>query len=211
MGPSQTPKSILSCTWGNIKNAIIGGFAAILFALLILLLSVFTTTNPKAATTSPTPQPTATISAQKVEYYLPYPGILPDSPLYRVKAFRDRVQLAFTLNGTRKAEKELFYADKRINAAVELINGGKSSLGVSTATKAEKYLDQAARRAIAISESGEDVKSLLNIVSTSASKHIEIMESLLTQVSASDQLVLKKSIDNTRSVFEAANQALLEP
>ncbi len=206
-----TPKSILSCTWGNIKNAIIGGSAAIIFALLILFLSVFTATNPKAATSSPTPFPTATNSAQKIEYYLPYPGILPDSPLYRVKAFRDRVQLAFTLNNVRKAEKELFFADKRINAAVELVNGGKTALGVSTATKAEKYLAQSARRAIAVSESGKDVKSLLNIISTSASKHIEIMENLIPKVTASDQLVLKKSIDNTRSAFESVNQALLEP
>jgi hypothetical protein len=96
-----------------------------------------------------------------MEYYLPYPGILPDSPLYKIKALRDKIDLWFTFNPVEKATKELQYADKRINAAIFLMQGGKASLGVSTATKAEKYLESAAGLAVGEEKSGKDVKSLL--------------------------------------------------
>lgn len=81
--------------------------------------------------------------AQGVDYYLPYPGILPDHPFYWAKMVRDRAQLIFTTKREAKAEKLLLYADKRLGAAWALIDGQKTALGVSTLTKAEKYLERA--------------------------------------------------------------------
>jgi len=81
--------------------------------------------------------------AQNVDYYLPYPGILPDHPLYWLKMVRDRIILITVVNPDAKAEKLLLYADKRLGAAWALIDGNKQTLGVSTLTKAEKYLEQA--------------------------------------------------------------------
>lgn len=83
------------------------------------------------------------VLAQSVDYYLPYPGILPDHPLYWLKMMRDRVGLVLTTGETAKAEKLLLYADKRLGAAWALIEGNKVPLGVSTLTKAEKYLEEA--------------------------------------------------------------------
>jgi hypothetical protein len=87
------------------------------------------------------------IFAQNVDYYLPYPGILPDHPLYWVKMIRDRLVLLTTTSRPAKADKLLLYADKRLGAAWALLDGGKQALGVSTLTKAEKYLEQAAAAA----------------------------------------------------------------
>lgn len=84
------------------------------------------------------------VLAQGADYYLPYPGILPDHPLYWLKMVRDRVGLWTTVGETAKAEKLLLYADKRLGAAWALIEGNKVPLGVSTLTKGEKYLEQAA-------------------------------------------------------------------
>lgn len=81
--------------------------------------------------------------AKAVEYYLPSPGILPDHPFYWVKMIRDRVGLVVTWNKKAKAEKLLLYADKRLGAGWELVEGNKMELGVSTITKAEKYLERA--------------------------------------------------------------------
>ena len=78
-----------------------------------------------------------------VDYYLSYPGILPDHPLYWVKMLRDRLLLWLTQDRASKIEKIVTYADKRIGAAQVLIEGGKVQLGITTATKAEKYLEQA--------------------------------------------------------------------
>ena len=86
------------------------------------------------------------VMAQPVDYYLPYPGILPDHPLYWLKMVRDRVGLLITVGNQAKAEKLLLYADKRLGAAWALVDGNKVPLGVSTLTKAEKYLEQAVIR-----------------------------------------------------------------
>lgn len=86
---------------------------------------------------------TARALSQNVDYYLPYPGLLPDHPLYWMKMVRDRLGLLVVTKPEAKAEKLLLYADKRLGAAWALVDGNKVGLGVSTLTKAEKYLEQA--------------------------------------------------------------------
>lgn len=73
------------------------------------------------------------------EYELPYPGILPNHPLYILKAGRDKVLEMFTRSPIRKAELYLLFADKRINMA-RYIGQSDWSLSEQTASKAEKYL-----------------------------------------------------------------------
>ncbi len=113
---------------------------------------------------------TARAMAQGVDYYLPYPGLLPDHPLYWLKMVRDRAQLIITTNKDAKAERLLLYADKRLGAAWALIEGNKTALGVSTLTKAEKYLDQAWNEG-----KGTPVEERL---SKAIKKHLEVARSL---------------------------------
>src|SRR5205823_3865940 len=69
---------------------------------------------------SPTPTP-----AQTVDYTLPYPGLLPDNPLWPVKAFRDKSISMFISDPMKKAEFDLLQADKRVNASLYLFNQSK--------------------------------------------------------------------------------------
>lgn len=112
----------------------------------------------------------AKVLAQNVDYYLPYPGILPDHPLYWLKMVRDRIGLIITTNPQVKAEKLLLYADKRLGAAWALIDGNKLNLGVSTLSKAEKYLEQA----VALT-TGEEAKNRLG---KAVLKHEEVVRRL---------------------------------
>lgn len=73
------------------------------------------------------------------EYQLPYPGILPNHPLYAVKVIRDRAMEFFTRDPLKKAELYLLFADKRINMA-QFVREQDWSLAETTASKAEKYL-----------------------------------------------------------------------
>lgn len=167
--------SFIESAWGNLRNALIGCSAALLFGLAVLLMSILSVGKSAAAgAVVATPKEAVTV---KVEYYLPYPGILPDSPLYKVKAVRDRLLLVLTFDETRKVEKELLYADKRIGAAEALAGGGKVDLAVSTATKAEKYLESAVNRVKKLSSSGRDVKSMTMTLEKAVAKHREILES----------------------------------
>lgn len=163
--------SFLKLAWGNLRNAVIGCSAAVLFGVTVLLMSILSVTAPDHVF------PAGEKTEVKIVYYLPYPGMLPDSPLYRVKALRDKVVLWLTWDENKKAEKELLYADKRIGAAIVLIEGGKTELAVSTATKAEKYLESSVQRVKRLSAKGRDVKSLLGVLQKAVLKHREILES----------------------------------
>ena len=187
-------------TWGSIRNAIIGSSLAVVFGLAILLFSVLATTSPKAAESS-------TVSAH-VNYYLPYPGILPDSPLYRIKAARDMLSTWFTFNREKKAEKELFLADKRINAAVFLIEGGKSSIGLTTATKAEKYLEQSVQRAVQLQKSGRDVKSLLGKQAIAIQKHNQILLDFKKSLSGEQGAAVDRMIEINTSLSKSISETL---
>jgi hypothetical protein len=65
-------------------------------------MSLLAVSNPVAVHPS---VESATLSAEmnatsaslvRIEYYLPYPGLLPDSPLYKIKALRDRDKMWLT-------------------------------------------------------------------------------------------------------------------
>ena len=195
--------------WGNLRNAVVGCSAAVLFGLAVLLMSILSVTNPQSVF----PQDSATESAQKteappqVEYYLPYPGVLPDSPLYRLKVARDWVQLWLTFDEGKKAQRELLYADKRVNAAKALIEGGKPGLGVSTATKAEKYLEKAVDTTVGLQKSGKDMKSLLLTLAKATTKHGEVLQQLLPRTTATDSQSLEGALFLTLSLQEKVAQA----
>src|SRR3989304_6415715 len=65
-------------------------------------------------------QPVTTTPDNKIVYQLPYPGILPDHPLYTLKAVRDRIQVFLTRDNLKKAEIYLLYSDKRLAMGQEL-------------------------------------------------------------------------------------------
>lgn len=227
-GEEEGKKTLWSETWGSLKKGIFGSMAAVVFGSVILIASIFAAANPlkvvpysgetmmKKEVAEPTAalmmvdEKTATETPQmKVEYYLPYPGMLPDSKLYFVKALRDRVKLLVTFSREKQIETKLLYADKRINAAVFLMDGGKQDLAVSTATKAEKYLEQAINEAIELSKE-QDVKSVMLQLSKSSAKHYEILATMQTKADSAYQEVLSKTKETTMSNKQKIDQALIE-
>jgi hypothetical protein len=207
---TPVPSAILDYTWRSLKRVLMGFGAALVLGLAILFVSLWVVTQTDAAEAQPTPTTAASPSAQKIEYYLPYPGILPDSPLFKLKAFRDRIRLEMTFNIEKKAEMELLLADKRLNAAQALIDGGKQALGVTTVTKAEKYLEQSASHALALRASGHDAKSLLGMLGKASAKHLEIIQQLGPKVTPAQLPALNQSMDTAQGVLQSVNQALME-
>jgi len=189
-------ESFFRRTWGSWKIAAIASFSALVFGTAILLMSIM------AAAESAQPV--------KIEYYLPYPGLLPDSPLYKLKMVRDWVKLRLARGDGEKGRLELLYADKRINAAVTLADGGKASLGVSTATKAEKYLEKAARRVLRRARAGEDVKSELRVLSGAAAKHEEMLENMAARTTGMEKEVIDATLATTRMIREEVDQVWRE-
>ncbi len=192
-------------SWGKnlFRYWVVGVSTALVFGVAILTMSFLAASNPDRVY----PMEPSTV---KVEYYLAYPGMLPDSPFYPLKALRDRVALWLTFGQERKAWKMIALADKRINAALFLVEGGKVNLGVSVAGKAERYLTQSVDNAEAEQKNGKDVKSLLFTLEKSLSKHTEILNGLSAKGGDSDKKNLESTLKVTNLAAERVRQLILE-
>ena len=110
------------------------------FAVVGLSIALFVTTMVIAKEIEVSPSPLATPSASlSIEYFLPYPGLLPDHPLYPIKAIRDKLLSIFISNQVKQVEFNLLMADKRLNMGVFLSEKGKEALAETTVSKATKY------------------------------------------------------------------------
>lgn len=138
--------------------------------------------------------PTAGLAVEEVDYYLPYPGILPDHPLYWLKMARDRVLLWLTREPSARLERLLLYADKRVGAAEALIEGGKANLGITTASKAEKYLEQAIDQLTEVKDEAK-VYQLRERLAKATLKHKEVLEGVLQKVPDQAKPAIEKAIE----------------
>ena len=109
--------------------------AKIILALAIIFF-VFTGIS-FAQEKSPTPTANPTPTPAFVKYDLAYPGMLPDSPFYKIKVLRDKITLAITKDPIKKAERHLLLADKRIYMAKMLFDKNEIELAKETALKGE--------------------------------------------------------------------------
>jgi|SRR3989344_2359612 len=191
------------------KLKIVASGAAVIFSLAILVMSIFAAVDPMRVYTAEMGG-LSTQSGVRIEYYLPYPGILPDNKLYAIKMVRDRVRLWLTFGDEKKVARELEYADKRLGAAVALIEGGKKELGVRTYTKAEKYLESAVSRTMKMSSLGLDVKSWLLTLSKAAAKHAELGVMLSARLEGDEKVVFEQAVRVTQVLGERLEQALRE-
>lgn len=118
------------------------------------------------------------ISAQAANYYLPYPGILPDHPLYFVKMVRDRIVSWLTFDGREKVRLLELYADKRLGAAKALIEGNQGELGLETAQKAVRYQERAVEKVKKMKEEGKEVGEVANQLEKATAKHEQVLSSI---------------------------------
>ena len=156
--------------------------ALLFFAGGILITSILRTASPSLAySQNATAAPRTNQESEQIDYYLAYPGILPDHFLWPVKAVRDNIWLFLTTDPLKKAELFLLLADKRIGAAEVLMAGGKPELAVSSATAAGKYLEEAFKTEETARNKGADVDKFLDRLSLAALKHRERFEGLKIQ------------------------------
>lgn len=143
---------------------------------------------------------------KEVDYYLPYPGILPDHPLYWLKMIRDRIMLLLTPEPVAKFDRLLLYADKRLGAAQALIEGGKKELGVATATKGEKYLERTVTQFKQIKDQGKATPELTERLRKATLKHEEVLQKVLEKVPDQAKSAIQEAIEKSRHGYETVMQ-----
>ncbi len=125
-----------------------------------------------------------------VDYTLAYPGILPDNPLYFLKAARDRVVGFLISDIEKRAEFNLLTADKRINASYMLVKKGKYELAVTTLSKSNNYMEEALLEISKIAKTKENVNPMIGNFKNAVSKHLDLLAGIKSKVGSkySDQL-----------------------
>lgn len=122
---------------------------------------------------------------ETVDYTLPYPGILPDNPLYPLKAFRDRMVSWLIADPVKKSLFDLLQADKRLQSAVYLLYNNDTKhiqLAESTISKGQNYFEEAVTQIEIARKHGRHVNTEIRELTVAAQKHEEVLTGLITQV-----------------------------
>lgn len=146
----------------------------LVFSFLIFLLSF----NVSLAVTLDTQEENA------VNYELPYPGLLPDSPLYFLRVTRDKLIGFLISDPLKKAEFNLLQADKRLNAGIYVFDKRKIPLAISTISKAENYFSEALDRLGDAEMQGRSINEMKEKLKNSLKKHKQELEYLAQKSSA---------------------------
>ncbi|MCL5432644.1 MAG: DUF5667 domain-containing protein [Patescibacteria group bacterium] len=151
-------------------------------------------------TTTPFPTPTP------VEYQLPYPGLLPDHPLYFVKAIRDKIMDILISDPLKKAEFNLLSADKRLNSGIFLFNNGKQQLAAETISKGENYFEKAIESVKEAKKQGKDANYIIARLLLSAKKHQDVTKDLENKASKNIKSSLNSSFQRASDLEKKVNE-----
>lgn len=142
------------------------------------------------------------ISNQKVIYDLPYPGLLPDHPLFFIKRIRELIAIYLAPVPLKKMELRLLYSDKQLSMAIALAQKGKQSLAGKTLLQSE---EQFARipQLMTQNQQLQIPPDLLAKIKQSNIKHKEVVETILKKglISETDATeALNKNKENEKAI-----------
>jgi hypothetical protein len=178
----------------------------ILFVFAICLFLFAGLWHTVVAVSEPTPAKTTEVQ-EKIEYTLPYPGILPDHPLYIVKRIRDYILERVIVEPVRKGEFYILQGDKRIQMGMMLIDAGKGELGESTISKAEKYMEKSVQTLVSYQDTASMVPThIADRLRISLSKHEELIRGALTKVKDEQKNGLTESLTRVKLLQEEAKK-----
>ncbi len=165
-----------------------------LLFLILLFLCIVPNAHAQMSTES---------AAIKNSYALPYPGILPDNPLYKIKVFRDKLVLWLINDSSKKVNQLLLQTDKGIAMVPMLVEKGEIDLAKKTAFKAEDNFTKLTF-VYKKNRTTPDTNTYKKL-NTSALKHQEILNSVLKKIPKKDQKEFQQVIN-----FSVTNQEELK-
>ncbi len=152
--------------------------------LIVSFIFFFSTVASFGQETSKENNSVSTPSSNKtIDYELPYPGLLPDNPLYVLKAIRDRIIQVLIVDPIKKANFELLAADKRLNEGVSLFNKGEKKyvLAETTISKGENYFEKGIAQVERAKKQGIITASTSQRFHLASLKHREIIKGLVNK------------------------------
>jgi len=137
----------------------------------------------------------------KTEYVLPYPGILPDHPLYIVKQLRDRIMEWLISDPIRKIEYYILQSDKLINAAVFLNDKGNAVLTEKTVSESNMLMDKAVTLTTEFSKQGKTIPAyIIEKIGNSTGKHKEVIGGLIETAKEAQKTAYQASLEKVNAL-----------
>ena len=169
----------------NIKQTVLS-----VFTVFLAIFFTLATAYAQEAKTTPVSLPSPT----PIDYQLPYPGMLPDNPLYFLKMFRDNLTVFFLSKPLDKANFDFLQSDKNVQASYLLVNQhqGKTELAFKTFSKAQDYFDQAITQAMNAKKQGYSTKELADKLSSANQKHVQILQAIAQQTHQTSSQTVKQ-------------------
>ena len=174
-----------------------------LLIVILIVISFFGTQGFQKSFAQSTPS----AEILNVQYELPYTGILPDNPLYFLKALRDNVLGLFITDPLKKADYDLLMADKRLGGAQALLTKQKDDLAITTLSKSGNYFYQAIQQAAIAKKQGENINDLLSKLTTASMKHQLVILQMAQRANQNTKKTLEAFLNRVKD-FQFSAQAL---
>ncbi len=152
-------------------------------------------------------QSTPSAEILNVQYDLPYTGVLPDNPLYFLKALRDNVLGLFITDPLKKAQYDLLMADKRLSGAEALLNKKEDALAITTLSKSGNYFFQSVQEAIIAKTQGSEVNDIAGKLVAASLKHQQIIFQMMAVANKNTKGTLQASLSRIKD-FQISAEAL---
>ena len=132
-----------------------------------------------ASSASKTPLPIPNTKGSS-DYQLPYPGMLPDNPLYFLKVIRDNLTSFFISKPLAKADFDLLQSDKDVAASYLLITReqGKGELALQTFSQSQNYFSDAVTQARNAKKQGYSIADISKKLQQAQQKHVQMLQSV---------------------------------
>ena len=183
--------------------------SAIFLALAILLVSLSRASSVNYAFSASFAETLGESTEMSINYTLPFPGrILPDHPLWSLKAVRDKLWLVVTVNPSRRGELLLLFSDKRLASSKILFEKDKPEIAFSALSKGEKYLEQAAGIESENRKKGMDTRDFLTKLANSSLRHRQVINEILAIAPEDAKPEIIKIENYSRDVYKASRDAL---
>lgn len=142
--------------------------------------------------------------SKKIEYTLPYHGILSDNPLYFIKESRDRILDFLTRDPLKKAELNLLFSDKRVSMSLELSKKRKWNQAAKTLLIAEKYFQKIPAIIVAVNKQGVNPSGdFLERIRLANNKHREIIIDLINDAPQAQKQNLQEALIINKQISKA--------
>lgn len=175
------------------------------YILLAFFTSIFFSSQVYAQTPSTTENSNSSTQSAKtsVNYQLAFPGILPDSPFYKLKVLRDKIILKTLKDPSKKISFYALQADKQLLAASMLVEKGNIKLAKETALKGENNYSLIVREFY--NTKTKPTKKQFDLLKNASLKHQEVIKIMIKRVKTEDQATFKNVL-----YFSETNLKMIE-